>query len=204
MLPAASSVRRIDRIGASPVPPASSSSGASDSRRKKLPCGPVKLIGSPTWARDVRYSDITPPGVILTRKVSAASSGALLNEYERDSSVPGTAMLTYWPGRNVSAARSSISIVSATVVGESRSSPVTVPWWVAALVFATAEVVAICSTRSERGFMLQGSTKPARSSSGDSASSRKVPPSNVPDSQNALQVPHAPSRQSSGMLIRAR
>ena len=67
-------------------------------------------------------------------------------------------MLTYWPGRNARASRSSIPIVRATVVGESRSSAVTVPRWVAALVLATADVVAICSTRSERGFMLQGST----------------------------------------------
>ena len=33
-----------------------------------------------------------------------------------------------------------------------------VPRYVAARVFATAEVLAICSTRSERGFMLHGST----------------------------------------------
>jgi hypothetical protein len=67
-------------------------------------------------------------------------------------------MFTYCPGRNASAARSAISTVRPTVVGESRSRPVTRPRWVAALVLATADVVGICSTRSDRGFMLQGST----------------------------------------------
>lgn len=64
-------------------------------------------------------------------------------------------MLTYCPGRNASSARSVISTVSATVLGESRSSAVTVPRCVAAAVFATAEVLAICSTSSERGFIWQ-------------------------------------------------
>lgn len=35
------------------------------------------------------------------------------------------------------------------------------------------------------------------------ASSMKSPGSNSPDSQNDLQVPQAPSRQSDGMLMRA-
>jgi hypothetical protein len=52
--------------------------------------------------------------------------------------------------------------------------------------------------------MLHGNTKPSAASSADSASSMYVPPSNRPDSQNALQVPQAPSRQSSGMLMRCR
>jgi hypothetical protein len=115
---------------------------------------------------------MTPPGVSLTRKVSSSSCGPLLKEYDRDSSVPGTAMLTYWPGRNANASRSSSSTVRPTVVGESRSSTVMRPRWVAALVLATADVVAICSTRSERGFMLQVNTCPAPASSSDSASSR--------------------------------
>ncbi len=115
---------------------------------------------------------MTPPGVSLTRKVSSLSCGALLKEYDRDSSVPGTAMLTYCPGRNARASRSSISTASPTVVGDSRSSAVMRPRCVAALVLATAELVAICSTRSERGFMLQVSTYPSSASSSDSASSR--------------------------------
>ena len=43
VLPGRRSARSIDRIGASPVPPASSSTGRSVSRRKKLPLGPVKV-----------------------------------------------------------------------------------------------------------------------------------------------------------------
>ena len=55
----------------------------------------MKVISSPTPARSSSQVDMTPPGVSLTRKVSASSSGALLKEYERDSSVPGTAT---WSG----------------------------------------------------------------------------------------------------------
>ena len=59
----------------------------------------------------------------------------------------------------------------ATVVADSRSSWARVPVYVAAWVLATSEVLAICRTRSERGFMLQGSTYPAAASSVGSASS---------------------------------
>ena len=119
--------RRMDRTGASPVPPASSRTGRCVSRRKKLPLGPVNVNSSPTWARSVRYVDITPPGVSFTRNVSALSSGALLNEYERLSSVPGTAMLTYCPGRKANSSRFGISMVNETVLGESRVSSVSSP-----------------------------------------------------------------------------
>lgn len=72
-------------------------------------------------------------------------------------SVPGTAMLTYCPGRNASLSRCSIRIRRSTVVSESRFTAVTVPVWVAAAVFATSEVVAICRTRSDRGLAWQAS-----------------------------------------------
>ena len=68
-------VRSIDRTGASPVPPASSRTGPSVSRRKKDPLGPVNEMVSPTEARCARYSDIAPPGVSLTRKVSRVVLG---------------------------------------------------------------------------------------------------------------------------------
>ncbi len=130
--------------------------GRSLSRRKKLPLGPVKLSSSPTRARSARYSDITPPGVCLTRKLSGSSFGPLLKEYDRLSSVPGTATLTYCPGRNVSWSRFGISTVRDVVVGDSRSSTVIRPAYVAAWVLATAEELAICRTRSDFGVMLQG------------------------------------------------
>jgi len=53
-LPSSRSRRRIERIGARPVPPASRRMGRSLSRRKKLPLGPVKLRSSPTRARSAR------------------------------------------------------------------------------------------------------------------------------------------------------
>ena len=80
LLPLERIFRKMDRIGASPVPPAISNAGPCPSRRKKLPLGPVKLSWSPTLARSSRYVDITPPGVSFTRKVRLLSSGALLNE----------------------------------------------------------------------------------------------------------------------------
>ena len=67
-------------MGASPVPPASSRIGASDSRRKKLPCGPVNCTESPTAVVFSSQSDMTPPGESLIRKVSCSPSGALENE----------------------------------------------------------------------------------------------------------------------------
>ncbi len=67
-------------------------------------------------------------------------------------------MLTYWPGRNASWSRCGVSTVTATVVGDRRSSPVSVPVNVAAPVLATSEVLAIRSTRSDVGFMLHGNT----------------------------------------------
>ena len=154
MLPLAARRRRIARIGASPVPPASSSSGESDSRRKKLPCGPVNCTESPTDAQFSSQSDMTPPGESLTRNVSCSSSGPLENEYDRVWSVPGTAMLTYWPGRNTSFSRSSQSSASDIVVDESRSIAATVAVKLPALVLATADVVGICTTRSDLGDML--------------------------------------------------
>ena len=80
-------------------------------------------------------------------------------------------MLTYWPGKNANSARFGISTPMATVVADSRSSFVKVPVYVAAWVLATSDVLAICSTRSDLGFMLHGSTYPAAASSGGSASS---------------------------------
>ena len=115
---------------------------------------------------------MTPPGVSLTRKVSRVSSGALLNEYERVSCVPGTAMLTYCPGRKASLSRSGVSTVNDTVVAESRSRPRSVPTYVAAWVLATVDVLAICSTRSDLGLMLHGSTYPGSASSSGRASER--------------------------------
>ena len=46
--------RSIASMGASPVPPATISTGRSASRRKNEPCGPVKVRVSPTAARPLR------------------------------------------------------------------------------------------------------------------------------------------------------
>jgi hypothetical protein len=63
-----------------------------------------------------------------------------------------------------------MSTAISTVVGESRSRPTRMPVYDAARVFAISDVLAICRTRSERGLMLHGSTKPAAASSSDRAS----------------------------------
>ena len=44
----------VRNTGANPVPPANSNIGCCDCRRKKLPCGPVRVTSSPTSARRVR------------------------------------------------------------------------------------------------------------------------------------------------------
>ena len=111
---------------------------------------------SPTAARSSSHVLINPPGVSLTKKVSFSSAGPDENEYERVSSLPGTWKLTYCPGRNASLSRFGISTVRRMTVDESRSSPVTVASKVTACVFATAEVEAICSTRSLLGVIWQG------------------------------------------------
>ena len=69
------SFSRIEVIGARPVPPASSRIGLTGSRRKNEPIGPVRLRRSPTLAVSVRYSDIRPPRVSFTRKVTMSSLG---------------------------------------------------------------------------------------------------------------------------------
>ena len=80
-------------------------------------------------------------------------------------------MLTYCPGRNASSERLGISTENRTVVADSRVNSTTVPVKVAACVLAMSEVLAICSTRSDCGFMLHGNTYPRVASSTDSASS---------------------------------
>ena len=67
-------------------------------------------------------------------------------------------MLTYCPGRKASSSRFGISTANETVLGDSRVSSVISPIYVAAWVLATSDVLAICSTRSDLGFMLHGST----------------------------------------------
>lgn len=65
-------------------------------------------------------------------------------------------MFTYWPGRNTRSSRFGISTVKPTVLVENRRMSVIVAEYVVAAVFATSEVVAICSTRSDSGVIWQG------------------------------------------------
>lgn len=109
--------------------------------------------------------------MIFTRKDNCGSFGPVLNEYDRVCSVPGTVMFTYWPGRNTRSSRLGISTVKPTVLGENRCRSVIVAVYVAAAVFATSEVVAICSTRSDSGTIWHGRQNPCSASSSVSASS---------------------------------
>ena len=67
-------------------------------------------------------------------------------------------MLTYCPGRKVNSSRFGISTLNETVVGDSRVNSVISLTYVAAVVLATSDVLAILSTRSDFGFITQGST----------------------------------------------
>ena len=66
-------------------------------------------------------------------------------------------MLTYCPGRKINSSRFGISTANETVLGDSRVSSVISPTYVAAWVLATSDVLAIFSTRSDFGFITQGS-----------------------------------------------
>ncbi len=94
--------------------------------------------------------------MILTRNDSSFDVGPVLNEYERVASVPGTVMFTYWPGRKTRSSRFAISIVNPMVVSENLRISVTVEVNVPAAVFATSDVVGICSTRSLSGIIWHG------------------------------------------------
>ena len=94
----------------------------------------------------------------------------MLNEYDRVSPLPGTEILTYWPGRNVNPPTGACT-ANRTVVGDSFSMAVTVVVCDAAFVFATADVLAICRTRSDFGLMLHGRQYPWSASSSVRASS---------------------------------
>jgi hypothetical protein len=100
----------------------------------------------------------TPCVVLRTRKPTSSRPGPELNENERAWSVPGTWMLTYWPGRNASAAGSVSATVNAIAVSDTRSTAAIVPSCVATPVLATSEVAGMRRTRSERGTAWQVST----------------------------------------------
>ena len=59
--------------------------------------------------------------VFRIRKPTSSAPGPELNENDRAWSVPGTVMLTYWPGRKPSDLRSSSLMENASAVSDSRS-----------------------------------------------------------------------------------
>src|SRR5699024_12757282 len=99
---------------------------------------------------------MAPPGAYLMRNDRCFSSGPVENEYERVWSVPGTDTLTYWPGRNARAPRSSSSTVRANAPSARRSTAVTVAGCAAAAVLAMSEVVGICTPLSDCGIIWHG------------------------------------------------
>src|SRR5580692_4807215 len=52
---------------------------------------------------------MTPPEIFLIRKLMRDSPGTDEKEYERSWPLPGTSILTYWPGRNTGAVASTAS-----------------------------------------------------------------------------------------------
>src|SRR5699024_6979857 len=116
---------------------------------------------------------------------------------------PGTEMFMYWPGRKARSSGLSSATLKLTVVSEWWVSSLISPSKSAAEVLATSEVVGTSMTRSDSGSAWQVRMYPSSSSSSVIASSIKSPGSKSPETQNDLQVPQAPSRQSEGKLIRA-
>src|SRR5262245_27047790 len=145
------------------------------------------------------YVLMRPSGTSRIRKESSALCGGELNEYDRVSLVPGTCRFTYWPGRNASGWSECRENV--TVVGESRPIFFRRPPNVLTSALHAADDAGTLITQSDCGFIWQVSTKPWDASSSVSASSMYSPIWYLPLSQWHLQVPQAPSRQSSGMLI---
>jgi hypothetical protein len=90
------------------------------------------------------------------------------------------------------------------VVSDSRSTAPRRAWKVCPLVLQTSEEAKMSTTRSVFGRIWQASARPSAASSSVSASSMYSPLSYSPDCTRHLQVPQAPSRQSSGMLIPTR
>src|SRR5699024_6543104 len=181
--------------------PASNSTGCSGSRRKKEPIGPSNSSLSPTFATSFSQLVSNPSEVFVLRITILSTPGPVAQEQERVSVASGTLMLTYSHGRKYKPSRSSTSSSNSKTVSVKAPTLVTSALKVSGPVLANTEVVRICKTISERGLDWHGKQKPLSSSSWVIASSTNSPSSKSPDSQNALQVPQAPSRQSKGILI---
>ena len=94
---------------------------------------------------------MAPFSEMRTMNVVSSVSGPLDIEYERTSSVPGTLMFTYWPGRKASSSRLGMSMPKEIVESEWRSIMSTLPLKVTAEVLATSEVEGMLIDMSDSG-----------------------------------------------------